>query len=220
MSLENRLKELLLDIEVEIDSSVCGGLVWYLEEMLRWNRSINLTAINNPEEALEKHLIDSLTLVALLQGDEQLLDMGSGAGLPGIPVKIVMPSLRILSVDSAHKKIVFQQHVARSLRLQGFEARSCRIQVLAANPDYVQYFDVVTARALTHLSQLLEMAQPFLTRGGRLVAMKGPEGVKELGEAAVAMEKCGFVVDRVRHLQLPISGAERTLIVLKQQILE
>lgn len=218
MSVENRLNELLLAIGVELEPCVCGQLVWYLEEMLRWNRSINLTAIKQPEEALEKHLVDSLTLLPLMQGSERVLDMGSGAGLPGIPLKISLPALRVLSVDSVHKKIVFQQHIARHLGLQDFEARSCRIQSLLMDVDSVQSFDVVTARALTHLSQLIEMAEPFLAHGGRLLAMKGPEGDKELDESALVLEKCGFEIASVLRMKLPVSQAERTLITLKRLV--
>ncbi len=214
--MENRLQELLLATNVKLDPCVRGQLVWYLEEMLRWNRSINLTAIKDPLEALEKHLVDSLTLVPLLQGNELLLDMGSGAGLPGIPLKIAWPALRVLSVDSVHKKIVFQQHVVRSLALHGFEAKSCRIESLAAEPVFKYAFDVVTARALTHLSQLIEMAEPFLVGGGKLLAMKGPEGDKELEESASIMEACGIKVEEITRIKLPLSQAERTIIALKR----
>lgn len=217
--MENRLQKLCSAIKVELEPCARGQLVWYLEEMLRWNRSINLTAINDPEEALEKHLVDSLTLISLLRGDELLLDMGSGAGLPGIPLKIALPALRVLSLDSVHKKIVFQQHVARFLALQAFEAKACRIESLAGNPDYGYSFEVVTARALTHLSKLIKMAEPFLAPEGRLLAMKGPEGSKELEESAADMHGCGFEVEKIQRIDLPVSHAERTLIVLKRNIL-
>lgn len=219
LAMEKRLQELLLAINVKLDPCAHGQLVWYLQEMLRWNRSINLTAIKDPVEALEKHLFDCLTLVPFLRGDELLLDMGSGAGLPGIPLKIARPMLRVLSVDSVHKKIVFQQHVARTLAFQAFEAKSCRVESLAATADYRHAFDVVTARALTHLSQLMEMAEPFLETGGRLLAMKGPEGDKELDESDAIRDACGFNVEKIHRMKLPLSQAERTLIVLKRSVL-
>lgn len=215
--MKKRLQKLCAAINVELDDCAYGKLVWYLEEMLRWNRSINLTAINDPEEALEKHLVDSLTLIPLLQGDELLLDMGSGAGLPGIPIKIALPDLQILSIDSVTKKIVFQQHVSRFLALRTFKTQACRIESLAANPEYRHLFDVVTARALTHLSQLMKMAEPFLTPDGRLLAMKGPEGDKELEESVAVMHDCCFEVEKIIRTNLPVSHAERTLIVLKRK---
>lgn len=217
--MENRLQELLLAVNVKLDPCIRGQLVWYLEEMLRWNRSINLTAIKDPVEALEKHLVDSLMLVPFLKGDERLLDMGSGAGLPGIPLKIAWPTLRVLSVDSVHKKIVFQQHVVRSLALSAFKAEACRIESLACKPDCRHAFDVVTARALTHLSQLIEMADPFLAEGGRLLAMKGPEGAKELEESAAVMATFGFKVEKMHSMRLPLSKAERTVIEIKRELM-
>jgi 16S rRNA (guanine527-N7)-methyltransferase len=216
--MKSRLHELLLAINVKLDPCVRDQLLWYLEEMLRWNRSINLTAIKDPLEALEKHLVDSLTLVPLLQGDELVLDMGSGAGLPGIPLKIAWPTLRVLSVDSVGKKIVFQQHVVRSLALKAFKAETCRIEALAANPDYRNIFDVVTARALTHLSQLMQLAEPFIAAGGRLLAMKGPEGIKELEESVAVMEAFNFKLEKIHSMKLPISKAERTVIEIKRQL--
>ena len=214
--MEDRLQALLLAINVNLDPCVRGQLVWYLEEMLRWNRSINLTAIKDPVEALEKHLVDCLALVPLLKGDELLLDMGSGAGLPGMPLKVVFPRLRVLSVDSAYKKIVFQQHIVRSLALQGFEAKSSRIELMATQSEYKHAFDLVTARALTHLSQLIKMAEPFLAAGGILLAMKGPEADKELEESTSVLDVCGFKVDKIHRMKLPSSAAERTIIALKR----
>ncbi|ABA90375.1 16S rRNA (7-methyl-G527)-methyltransferase [Syntrophotalea carbinolica DSM 2380] len=214
--MQNRLQELLTRIGLSLEKPVCDRLLWYLDEMLRWNRRINLTAIENKEEALEKHLLDSLTVVPLLRGDERLLDMGSGAGLPSIPIKIARPQMCVLSVDSVHKKIVFQQHVARQLKLQGFEARACRIQSLSQGESETS-FDVVTARALTHLSDLLSMAEPLLNDKGRLIAMKGPDGEAELAECAQQIRKAGFVAEPLQHLSLPLSGSERTLVVLKRK---
>lgn len=215
--MQKKIQQLLVSIGLPLEKQVCDQLLWYLDEMLRWNRSINLTAIEDREEALEKHLLDSLTVVPLLKGDERLLDMGSGAGLPSIPIKIAQPHVNVLSVDSVNKKIVFQQHVARYLKLQGFEAKACRIQSLANQKDFEFFFDVVTARALTHLSDLLSMAQPLLNDNGRLIAMKGPDGEAELAESAQQIRKAGFVAEPVHRLSLPLSGSERTLIVLKRE---
>lgn len=216
--MQRKIQDLLVRIGLPLEKQTCDQLLWYLGEMLRWNRSINLTAIEDIEEALEKHLIDSLTVVPLLRGDERLLDMGSGAGLPSIPIKIARPQVCVLSVDSVHKKIVFQQHVARHLKLQGFEAKACRIQSLANQKDFQASFDVVTARALTHLSDLLSMAQPLLNDKGRLIAMKGPDGESELAESAQRIEEAGFVAEPLNRLSLPLSGSERTLIVLKRRM--
>jgi 16S rRNA (guanine527-N7)-methyltransferase len=216
-SMQDKLHDILKGMGIALDTCVCGQLVWFLEEMLRWNKSINLTAIVDPKEAFEKHLLDALTLFPLLKGTGLLLDMGSGAGLPGIPLKLALPQLRILSVDSVHKKIVFQQHVARYLNLRAFEAMAGRLQDLAAVADYNRAFDVITARALTELPKLIPLAAPFLKDGGKLIAMKGPDGPKELAVSADVLGKYGCVAEPSHHIRLPVSGAERTLIVVKKE---
>lgn len=191
-------------------------LTWYVSELLRWNRRINLTAIRDPEEALEKHVLDSLTLVPYLPpGDGPLLDMGSGAGLPGLPIKIVCPVLKVCSVDSVGKKIVFQQHVARALGLSGFSAVAARIEGLAQRAEYRRRFMAVTARALTPLSNLIEMAQPFLAKGGRLLAMKGPDADAELAVSGPALDRFAMQVEAVHRLRLPRSGAERNIVEVR-----
>lgn len=217
MNLQARLKNLLDLMQLQVAADAVPRLVWYLEEMLRWNRRINLTAITDPEQALEKHLLDSLTLLPLLQGRETLLDMGSGAGLPGIPLKLVRPDLNVLSLDSVRKKIIFQQHVARSLSLPGFTALAGRIEtLLCQRPDYRAHFEVVTARALTGLPQIMALAEPFLAPAGRLIAMKGPEGDREWEQAEPAAERHGLACEKAIKWRLPVSGARRTLLVLRR----
>lgn len=192
-------------------------LLWFLDELLRWNRRVNLTAITDPVAGIEKHLVDSLTLLPLLSGQERLLDLGSGGGFPGIPLKIVLPRLRVLSVDAVQKKIAFQRHAIRQLGLEGFEARQGRAEQLPQMQGCGAAFDVVVSRAFTSLSAFAALALPCLSAGGRIVAMKGPEGERERTAAGSQLEEMGLVCTEVRHLQLPDSGAERTLIVLQRK---
>lgn len=216
MAKQEHLHKLLSEMDIVLDIHVCEKLIWYVEELLRWNRRINLTSIDNIDEALEKHLLDALTLLPLLNRGERLLDMGSGAGLPGIPLSLAMPVLGVCSVDRVFKKIAFQQHIARLLRLQNFEARTDRLQFLAAKEGYRAAFDVVTARALAELRDLISLGMPFLKPAGRLIAMKGPEGTRELSDCLDLLERQGLVVEKQQELRLPMSGAERTLLVLKR----
>ncbi|TFG86510.1 MAG: 16S rRNA (guanine(527)-N(7))-methyltransferase RsmG [Gemmatimonadales bacterium] len=192
------------------------SLEWLGRELLRWNRTHNLTAIVDPDEVREKHLVDSLTLLPLLAGAQRLLDLGSGPGFPALPLKIVRPELEIVSVDAVGKKIAFQRHVARTLGFTGFTAVHGRAEELPAHPACAAGFDVVTARALGSLPLLAELARPCLVPGGRLIAMKGAEGAAELVAAQAELEKSGFVCTERRELRLPLSGAERCLLVLKR----
>lgn len=209
-----KLQAALAEIDIGIDSEQEERLLRFLDELLRWNQSINLTAITDRNEALVKHLVDALTLLPLLRGDEILLDMGSGGGLPGLPLKIVRPGLDLTSVDAVAKKISFQKHIIRSFGLTGVVARHGRLEELGREPTLAGHFDLVVARAFASLADCLRLARPFLRPGGRLIAMKGPEGEKELLAAKQEIRSAGFVLQRIDRLHLPGDNGERTLITL------
>ena len=208
------LQAALAKMAITIDISQEERLLHFLDELLRWNQSINLTAITDRDEALVKHLVDSLTLVPLLRGDETLLDMGSGGGLPGLPLKIVLPGLNLTSVDAVAKKISFQKHVIRSFALTGAVARHGRLEELGRETSLAGHFDLVVARAFASLPDCVRLARPFLKAGGRLIAMKGPEGAKEVLAAETIITQAGFSVQQIEHLALPGGNGERTLITL------
>jgi 16S rRNA (guanine527-N7)-methyltransferase len=210
------LAELLASQEIALNGEAFARLAWLADELLRWNRTHNLTAITDPDEIREKHLLDSLTLLPLLGNTKCLLDLGSGAGFPALPLKIVRPDLEVVSIDAVGKKIVFQRHVARTLHLSGFTAVHGRAEALAKSPAYAHSFDVVTARALGSLPLLVELASPCLAPGGRLIAMKGAEGLAELTAAQPELQRWGFTCTGQRRLRLPQSGAERCLLVLEK----
>lgn len=205
----------LRSLGVDLDPSSEDRLLLFLDELLRWNRRINLTAITDREEAIEKHLVDALSLLPLLPATCRLLDLGSGAGLPGIPLQIVRPGVSVYSVDAVQKKILFQRHVARLLNLQNFVAWHGRAEEIPLVGD-VPLFDVVVARAFTALPGLAVLAAPCLRLGGRLLAMKGPEGEGEWQTGALACQALGFDLVELRHFTLPKSGAARTVILLQK----
>jgi 16S rRNA (guanine527-N7)-methyltransferase len=210
------LAELLVPLGIVLDPATLERLEWLGDELLRWNRTHNLTAITDPAEVREKHLVDSLTLLPLLEGASRLLDLGSGAGFPALPLKLACPALEVVSVDAVGKKIAFQRHVARSLRLAGFTAVHGRAEDLPGSPLCDAGYDVVTARALGSLPLLARLAAPCLVPGGRLIAMKGAEGAVELTAAQAELAALGYACSAVRSLRLPVSAAERRLIVLER----
>lgn len=209
------LQAALAELAIIIDSAQEERLLRFLDELLRWNQSINLTAITNRNEALVKHLVDSLTLLPHLRGDETLLDMGSGGGLPGLPLKIVMPGIKLTSVDAVAKKISFQKHAIRTFVLTGAVARHGRLEELGRESALAAHFDVVVARAFASLPDCIRLAKPFLMPGGRLIAMKGPEGEKEVLAAEKEISNAGFSLQKIDHLDLPEDNGERTLITLE-----
>lgn len=202
--LANYLQELALPLDPEVQHR----LLVFQQELLSWNRKFNLTAICDPQQSVEKHLIDSLTVYPYLQGSERLLDLGSGAGLPAIPLKIARPNLQIVSLDAQEKKIMFQRHVARRLGFKNFLAIHGRIETLAEEPAHRHQYEVVIARALASLDRLLAWAQPFVATGGRFIAMKGKGDTEQ---PALAARQHGFAFLAEHRLRLPGSGAERRL---------
>lgn len=204
------LADLLSSLDLMVSEETIPPLERLAEELLRWNARRNLTAITGLEEVFEKHLVDSLTLLPFVRQATRLLDVGSGAGFPSLPLKIACPDLEVVSVEAVGKKVDFQRHVVRILGLEGFKALHERVEMLT---DYRAGFDLVTARALCSLEGLVSLAGPFLAPGGRLVAMKGPEGVHEFTAQRGLLEQVGWTV-LLHRLQLPASGAERCLVEL------
>ena len=210
------LVQMLTDTGLALPDETCERLEVFLDEMLRWNKQINLTAITGREEALEKHLVDALTVLPLLVGNERLLDLGSGGGVPGIPLKLALNGLDLLSVDAVAKKILFQRQVARKLKLTGFEAWHGRAEDLPRREGVREGFNVVISRAFASLVDFARLAEPFLRPGGRAFAMKGPEGEREVADAEVVLRGIGLMPSERMTVKLPRSQAMRTLIVLKK----
>ncbi|MEZ4600956.1 MAG: 16S rRNA (guanine(527)-N(7))-methyltransferase RsmG [Syntrophotaleaceae bacterium] len=210
MSDREKLSEMLAALSISVSEKAITQLLHLRNELLRWNSTINLTAIKNPDEAMEKHLVDSLTLLPFIEKNGNLLDLGSGAGFPGIPIKIVCPDLEVWSIDSNGKKIAFQNHMVRELSLQNFKACRLRAENLQ-DVKHIPKFGMIVARAFSGILPILELAEPLLSEKGMIVAMKGPDGDRELAEAAPALAAAEMVCSGQHSLQLPVSGASRTL---------
>ncbi|NOY12738.1 MAG: 16S rRNA (guanine(527)-N(7))-methyltransferase RsmG [Deltaproteobacteria bacterium] len=188
----------------------------FLDELLRWNRRVNLTSICNRDEALEKHLLDSLALLHYQPLVGRLLDMGSGGGLPGIPLAIACSDLQVTSVDSVGKKINFQKHIKRLLSLSNLEPVHARLEALEAVLLNLESYDFAVARALTSFEKLTVFAAPWLREGGKLLVMKGPEGETELKAYQTDSDRKFYHIDTVHHYRLPLSNSARQLIILSR----
>lgn len=206
----------LSQFDLQLSDQVIQKELAFLDELLRWNQRINLTSIKNREEAIEKHLIDSLLLLPHLDEVENLIDLGSGGGLPGIPLAIASPLLQVASIDSVGKKINFQRHIKRFLSLENLQILQSRAEELDQTSLETESFDLVVARAFTALEPLLELAEPWLKPGGRVVAMKGPGGDNELSSAAPMIVQNKFAEPLLFSYKLPFSQAERQLLILKK----
>ena len=203
-------------LDLQLSTENIEKVIFFLDELLRWNQQINLTSIKNRDEALEKHLLDSLLLLPHLNGSELIMDMGSGGGLPGIPLAIALSSLRVVSVESVGKKINFQKHIKRLLSLDNLTVVQSRIEDLDSAELRQEKYDLIVSRAFSSLEEFLQYAVPWLKPRGRVLAMKGPEGRSELKAAAKLVKSLGFSNPEILTCNLPFSGAERQLIVLKK----
>lgn len=199
---------------LELSAAQFAALNQFAEELKKWNRKINLTAITDDEGIAVKHLVDSLTLLRAVQGEGKLLDIGSGGGFPGIPVKVAAPGLDVVSVDAVVKKISFQKQAVRLLHLDRFTPLHARAESLAA--DYARSFDWVVSRAFSDLPSFVSMALPLLKEGGRIIAMKGPGGAQEAESVRDELARMGVAVSTVLEFPLPGSGDARSLVIMER----
>lgn len=211
----NILEEESKAIGLSITASELISFEKYAAELLKWNSKFNLTSIKKYEEIAVKHFIDSLTIAPYLSQDDRLLDIGSGAGLPIIPLKIIMPNLPMISVDAVAKKIHFQRHIIRILNLQNIEAIHTRIEELHKTER--DLFSVITSRAFTRLDRFVDLASPLLAKGGLLIAMKGEKADDEISQSDETLHATGFIVDSVHRYSLPQNMGKRVLTFLKRR---
>jgi len=211
------LEEQLSALGLAISRKIQSRLFWFAEELLRWNRRINLTAITRLDEVINKHLIDSLTLLPRIKDNERMLDIGSGGGFPGLPIKIVKEDLRLVSVDAVAKKISFQGHIVRRLNLTHCTLLNMRGEELPHWSGLEKGFDTIVARAFSSLENIIQLGFPCMGARGRLVAMKGPEGEKELQNALPLLNRLNLICVDIKKLRLPVSNAERVLIFLMKK---
>jgi 16S rRNA (guanine527-N7)-methyltransferase len=187
----------------------------YLRELLRWNQKINLTAIRSEKGIVLKHFVDSLSIYPYLSKTASLLDIGSGAGFPGIPLKIVHLPLEITLIDSVRKKIDFQRHIIRMLGLKGMEAIHGRIQDKEILQSMSGRFDAVISRAFSDLQTLLLLAFPFLKKGGILLAMKGELDEEEIGHLS-KREDTRYRLQGTASFFLPKSSLKRSILLFEK----
>jgi 16S rRNA (guanine527-N7)-methyltransferase len=199
---------------LELTTKQIGLFNAFAEELKKWNRKINLTAIKDDREIVIKHFADSLSLLGRLKTPGTLLDIGSGGGFPAIPLKIMLPHLTVVSVDAVEKKVLFQRHAARVLQLQDFSALHLRAEELAKS--HASMFDSIVSRAFSDLPFFVSLALPLLKNSGQIIAMKGREGREEAVAAEKQLDDLGAKVVDCIHLKLPVSSAERFLVVVEK----
>jgi 16S rRNA (guanine527-N7)-methyltransferase len=195
----------------------------YYEELVAWNQQFNLTAITEYEQVQIRHFLDSLscllareTRLALNRPGARAIDIGSGAGFPGIPLKLVCPTLRLTLLEATGKKVTFLEHLVQRLALSQTSAVKGRAEELAHEPEQRERYDLVLARAVADLPVVVEYALPFCQVGGWLIAQKGEAGAAEAWSAERAITLLGGKLQRVQHVELPGLPQDRSLIVIEK----
>ena len=186
----------------------------YMNMLIEWNEKINLTAIIEPNEIILKHFIDSLTIYKDIPNKSSVVDVGTGAGFPGIPLAIMNESLKITLVDSLNKRLIFLQEVINELNLKNIQAVHGRAE------EYIrekrEHYDIATSRAVAKLNVLLEYMIPFVKVGGRCICMKSFEIDEELKDAEKAIEILGGKIEKVDEITLPNTDIQRKIVVIKK----
>ena len=190
----------------------------YFELLIEWNEKINLTAITAPKDVAIKHIIDSITAydAALFQAGTTVIDVGTGAGFPGLPLKIFCPEIKLTLMDSLNKRIKFLQTVVEELGLTDVECVHARAEEGARNKKYRESFDIAVSRAVARLPVLCEYCLPFVKKGGHFIALKGMQYNDEAEEAVKAIKVMGGSRTEIRPVKLPEIDDKRAVIIINK----
>lgn len=199
---------------MHLDLSQIAQFAIHARELLAWNRFTNLTAITDPVEIAVKHFLDTLPVLPFLPPGSWLLDIGSGGGFPGIPLRILRPDLHIVLIDASRKKVSFEKYVIRTLGLKDIEARNIRAEELKGKLQIgAGPYNVIVSKAVSKMERFLDQAVPLLRRPGVMIAMKGRSVEAELEAASSKIEAEGLTLT-VKKYRLPHLDIERSLIIL------
>lgn len=213
-----KMRNILSDWNLELTAEKEQQFLTFYEMLVEKNKVMNLTAITEFEDVVEKHFLDSISLFQVmdLKKPLTLLDLGTGAGFPGIPLKIMFPELKITLADSLNKRLLFLNEVMEALNLKDIETVHGRAEELSKRKDYRESFDLCVSRAVANLSTLSEYCLPFIHTSGKFISYKSGEVDDELKDAKKAVFVLGGEIEDVIHFTLPDSDIKRSFVVINK----
>jgi 16S rRNA (guanine527-N7)-methyltransferase len=208
------------ELGLELSSEQVDLLLSYVDTLRRWNTRVNLISRRDTGRIVTHHLLDSLAVVPLVPGESEwsVVDVGTGAGLPGIPVKICRPSILLTMIESSRKRTLFLEHAISSLGLERARFVTERVQVWGMCEEVRGRYDMATARALGKIKVVLRLCMPLLKPGGILVMCKGVNIDGELSESEGALEREGGELVEVREVTLPFRRVKRQLVIIRRRV--
>ena len=218
MEFKEKLKARALKEEISLSPKQLDQFELFYNMLIETNKSMNLTAITDEDEVIEKHFIDSLSCRRVMDMTKvkTCIDVGTGAGFPGIPLKIVYPEIQFVLVDSLNKRVGFLNEVKKALGLEGLEALHGRAEDFAKKKEYREQFDLCVSRAVANLSTLSEYCLPFVAVNGSFVSYKSGDSEEEIHQAKHAISLLGGKVKNVDKFQLPGTDMGRALVEIKK----
>jgi len=217
-SLRHRLEDGLKQMGLSVSSHQLDQFGMFFELLLEWNQKMNLTTITDPEKVVTHHFLDSASC-ALSPGYDQaveLLDVGTGAGFPGVPLKILFPDQAYTLMDSLRKRITFLHHVTGTLELEKTRLIHMRAEDGGRDPQHREIYDAVVSRAVAGLPVLLEYAIPFVKVGGRFFCQKGPQWEEEMKEGQYAMKQLSVELEESLRVRIPFTELQHQLLVFRK----
>ncbi len=207
------MKQKLKENKIDLTDKQIELFYLYLMTLNDWNTKINLTAIKNEKDIIVKHFIDSIAFKDKIEGN-RIIDIGSGAGFPGIPLKILMPEKDITLIDSVNKKVMFMNNVIQLLDLKKIESLHVRAEDLAYDKNYREKYDIAVSRAVANMSTLVEYMLPFVKIGGKCICLKGPNCNNEIEDSKKAIKILGGKIEEIIPYQ--VEDNERFLVIIKK----
>ena len=210
----NEFKEIMKNKLPELSEEQIMQFYKYMNTLVEWNEKINLTAITEPNEVIKKHFVDCLSILKYIPKQSKVIDVGTGAGFPGIPLKIAESSLNITLLDSLNKRVNFLNKVINTINLENIKAVHSRAEEYAVWENRESY-DVAVSRAVAELPTLLEYLMPYVKVGGICICMKGPKATEELEKSRKAIEVLGGRFEKIENINID-ENMERNIIIIKK----